>query len=281
MVKIAADSTVDLGALTKDRDIHIIPLTVVLGDKTYYDGVTTGPNDILAHVEKTGVLPKTAARSVEEFKEFFEGLTRDGSGVVCFTISSKLSVTYENAVAAAKAFDNVYVVDTMSLSTGGGLVAMYGCDLRDSGKYGAKEIYERCKARVPRVQASFFVDTMEFLHKGGRCSGLTSFVAGVLKLKPQLLLKDGKIVVGKKFVGAAEKICTKYTDSIFEMFDKPDLTRVFITHTSAAPEVVRLVREAVEKAHPFNEIIETVAGGTVTCHCGKGTLGVLYINDGE
>lgn len=281
MVKIASDSTVDLGKDYQTRGVHVLPLSVFLGDKSYYDGVTVNPDDIYKFVEKTGTLPKTAARSEAEAHEFFEEITRDGSSVVMFTISSKLSVTYENMVAAAKDFKDVYVVDTQSLSTGGGLLVLYGCDLRDSGQYTAKEIYEKCTARVPSVQASFFVDTMEFLHKGGRCSGLTSFVAGVLKLKPELLLKDGKIVVGKKFMGSGTKICGRYVDNIFEMYTRPDLTRIFITHTSADQAVVDIARREIEKRYQFKEIIETVAGSTVTCHCGRGTLGILFINDGE
>ena len=180
----------------------------------------------------------------------------------------------------AERFDNVYVIDGKSLSTGTGLLVMYACDLRDSGKYSAKEIYEKCLARIPYVQASFFVDTMEYLYKGGRCSGLASFFATALKLKPSLLLKDGKIVVGKKFRGSAMSIADKYVENIFDMYDNPDLKRIFITHTSADPEVVKLVRDTVNKRYKFSEIYETIASSTITSHCGKGTLGILFINDG-
>lgn len=193
MIHITSDSTTDLGELYEKRGIKTLPLAVVLGKDTYEDGVTVHPNDIYDFVAKNKVLPKTAARSVEEHREFFASILKsDEDSIVHFTISSKLSVTYQNAVAAAKEFKNVYVVDTYSLSSGGGLLTLYACDLRDEDKYSAKEIYEKCLARVPFVEASFFVDTMDYLYKGGRCSGLASFFATALKLKPSLVLVDGK-----------------------------------------------------------------------------------------
>ena len=282
MIHITSDSTTDLGELYEKRGIKTLPLAVVLGKDTYEDGVTVHPSDIYDFVAKNKVLPKTAARSVEENREFFASILKsDEDSIVHFTISSKLSVTYQNAVAAAKEFKNVYVVDTYSLSSGGGLLTLYACDLRDEGKYTAKEIYEKCLARVPFVEASFFVDTMDYLYKGGRCSGLASFFATALKLKPSLVLVDGKIAVGKKYRGNPLAFASKYVDNIFEMFPNPDTTRIFITHTSASPEVVAEIRAEIEKHFKFGEIIETIASCTVTSHCGKGTIGILYINDGQ
>ncbi|MFR1565475.1 MAG: DegV family protein [Christensenellales bacterium] len=281
MIIISSDSTSDLNELFKTRNIPTLPLAVILGDKSYEDGITVTPDDIYAFVKENGILPKTAARSVAEHKEFFSSIRKNkDDSIIHFTISGEISVTAQNALEAAKAFDNVYVIDGKSLSTGTGLLVMYACDLRDSGKYSAKEIYEKCLARIPYVQASFFVDTMEYLYKGGRCSGLASFFATALKLKPSLLLKDGKIVVGKKFRGSAMSIADKYVENIFDMYDNPDLKRIFITHTSADPEVVKLVRDTVNKRYKFSEIYETIASSTITSHCGKGTLGILFINDG-
>lgn len=281
MIHITSDSTTDLGELYEKRGIKTLPLAVVLGSETYEDGVTVHPFDIYNFVEKNRILPKTAARSVEEHREFFASiLNSDDDSIVHFTISSKLSVTYQNALDASKDFKNVYVVDSQSLSSGGGLLTLYACDLRDEGKYTAKEIYEKCLARVPAVEASFFVDTMDYLYKGGRCSGLASFFATALKLKPSLILVDGKIAVGKKYRGNPVSFASKYVDNIFEMFPNPDTTRIFITHTSADPEVVKEIREEIDKHFKFGEVIETIASCTVTSHCGKGTIGILYINDG-
>ena len=255
---------------------------VILGENSFFDGVDITPDDIYSFVRKNNILPKTAARSVEEHKEFFSSIIKsDEDSLIHFTISGEISVTAQNAAIAAKSFKNVYVVDGKSLSTGTGLLVMYACDLRDSGKYSAKEIYDLVTARVPFVEASFFVDTMEYLYKGGRCSGLASFFATALKLKPSLLLKEGKIVVGKKFRGTSVNIADKYVDNIFEMYPNPDLKRIFITHTSADPEVVAKIRAQVEKHFTFSEVYETIASATITSHCGKGTIGILFINDGN
>ena len=282
MIHITSDSTTDLGELYERRGIEKLPLAVVLGSDTYEDGVTIHPSDIYDFVEKNRILPKTAARSVEEHREFFASILRsDDDSIVHFTISSKLSVTYQNALAASKDFKNVYVVDSQSLSSGGGLLTLYACDLRDEGKYTAKEIYEKCLARVPAVEASFFVDTMDYLYKGGRCSGLASFFATALKLKPSLILVDGKIAGGKKYRGNPVAFASKYVDNVFEMFPNPDTTRIFITHTSADPEVVKEIREEIDRHFKFGEVIETIASCTVTSHCGKGTIGILYLNDGQ
>lgn len=281
MIKITTDSTADLGDNYLERNIGIFPLSVILGDDTFDDGFDVTPDKIYDFVAKTGKLPKTAAKGVEDYKEFFEKLTSDGSSVIHFDISKELSSSYEHAAAAAEQVKNVYVIDSKSLSTGTGLLAMYAADLRDEGKLSAKEIYEKCLARVDSVQASFVVDTMDYLYKGGRCSGLASFFATALKIKPSLILREGKITVGSKYMGNMVKAITKYCENIIEAYPHADKTRVFITHTSADEKVVeaakRIVREKIAPA----AIIETIAGSVVTSHCGKGTLGILYINDGE
>lgn len=282
MIYITSDSTSDLGELFASRGVRTIPLAVILGEKSYLDGVDVTPDDIYSFVAENGILPKTAARSAEEHKDFFLSVLRSSEdSIVHFTISSEISATYNNAVEAAKELKNVYVVDGKSLSSGTGLLVLYACDLRDSGKYSAEQIRDMCLARVPSVEASFFVDTMEYLYKGGRCSGLASFFATALKLKPSLLLKEGRIVVGKKFRGSSAAIAEKYVENIFEMYSDPDLKRIFITHTSAQPEVVDKVREAVLARYPFTEVIETIASATITSHCGPGTIGILFINDGS
>ena len=158
---------------------------------------------------------------------------------------------------------------------------MYAADLRDEGKLSAKEIYEKCLARVDSVQASFVVDTMDYLYKGGRCSGLASFFATALKIKPSLILREGKITVGSKYMGNMVKAITKYCENIIEAYPHADKTRVFITHTSADEKVVEAAKRIVREKIAPSAIIETIAGSVVTSHCGKGTLGILYINDGE
>lgn len=280
MVKITTDSTADLNADFEKYDIGVLPLNVILDGESHLDGVSITPDDIYAKYNEKKILPKTAARSPEDFKEFFERYTANGDEVVHINISSKISMTHENAVKAASELKGVYVVDSLSLSSGTGLLVLYACELAAKGLSG-KEIAELVGKRAPSVQASFVVDTMEYLHKGGRCSSLVRIAATVLKIKPTILLKDGEMGVGKKYMGSFDKIITKYVEATLAEFNTPDLKRIFITHTSASPETVNKVREKIKELAPFAEIKETIASSTITSHCGKGTLGILYINDGD
>ena len=284
MIRISSDSTADLNELFIQRQVAVLPLAVILGNESFEDGVDIQPEDIYKFVAENKMLPKTSARSKQEHLEFFEKqLVNPDDVLIHFTISGQISVTATNAIAAAEEFNGrVFVVDGKSLSTGTGLLVLYACDLRDENKYTAQEIYDKVVERIPFVQASFFVDTMEYLHKGGRCSGLASFVATALKIKPSLLLKEGKIVVGKKYRGKSLVIADQYVENIFEMFPNPDLKRVFVTHTAETdPAVVEKVVSAVKAKYNFEQVYTTIASSTITCHCGKGTIGVLYINDGK
>lgn len=281
MIKITADSTADLGEHFLKRNIVSFPLSVILGDDTFSDGFDITPDDIYKFVAEHNKLPKTAARSEEEYEEFFGKLTADGSYVIHFALSNGISASYEQASKAAEKNNHVYVINTRSLSSGTGLLALYAADLRDENKFSAAEIYEKCLKRVDFIQASFVVDTMEYLYKGGRCSGLASFFASALKIKPSLILRDGLITVGPKYMGSIAKCVEKYCENIIATYPHADKTRVFVTHSSADPKTVEIAKRIVrDKINP-NEIIETVAGSVITSHCGKGTLGILYINDAE
>lgn len=279
MVRITTDSTADLGADYEKRDIKVLPLNVILDGESYLDGENVFPDDIYRVYNEKKVLPKTAARSPEDFKEFFKQFTDAGDEVVHINLSSKISMTHDNAAAAAREMSGVYVIDSKSLSSGTGLLVLYACDLRDEGLSGG-QIYEKVLARVPAVQASFVVDTMEYLHKGGRCSSLTRLAATVLKIKPTIFMKDGGMEVGRKYMGSFDKIITKYVQATLDQYNTPDYTRVFVTHSSASPETVEKVVQKVKESAPFKEVKVTVAGGTITAHCGRGTLGILYLNDG-
>lgn len=282
MIKITTDSTADLGENFLSRNIVSFPLIVILGDANYNDGLDITPQDIYDYVAKTGNLPKTAARGIDEYGEFFDKLTADGSSVIHFSISNEISSSYEHAQAAAGTRKNVYVINTKSLSSGSGLLAMYAADLRDSETLGAKEIYEKCLQRVEHVQASFVVNVMDYLYKGGRCTGLESFFATALRIKPSLLLRDGKITVGPKYMGNMAKAIEKYCNNVIATYPHADKTRVFVTYTLGTPtEVVDIAKRIVrEKINP-TALLETTAGSVITSHCGKATLGILYINDAE
>lgn len=279
-VKITTDSASDLNDLFETRDIGKFPLYVMLGNKQYLDDVDINPTMIFDYYDKNGKLPTTAARSSEDFYDYFKSFTDTGYSVVHIAISSQISSTYDQAVIASKRLDNVYVVDGRSLSSGTGLLALAASDMRDDGA-DAKTIAETLENRKKSVQASFMINTLDFLYKGGRCSGLSAFFGKAFSIKPTLQLIDGKITVARKFMGNFSKNILKYVDYTLEKFNTPDKSRIFITHTHASEEVVESVRQRLI-AFGFDSanIYETIAGSTITSHCGKSTLGILYFNDG-
>ncbi len=280
-VKITTDSASDLNDLFISRDIGEFPLYVMLGDKQYLDDVDIDPTMIFDYYDKNKKLPKTAARSTEDFYDYFKSFTDNGNSVVHITLSSKISSTFEQATAAAKRLDGVYVIDGLSLSSGTGLLALAAADLRDSD-VDAETIAKTIERRKTAVQASFMINTLEFLYKGGRCNGLTAFFGKAFSIKPCLQMIDGEIKVSKKLLGNFNKNIVKYVDFTLERFDTPDMSNVFITHTHASAEVVQTVRDRlIDYGFKDENIHETIAGSTITSHCGKSTLGILYLNDGE
>ena len=276
-IVISSDSTCDLSQELIDRyQIKIIPMGVSLGDKLYRDGFDITPDAIYAHHAKTGQLPKTSAINMAESAELFAELTKDGSAVIHFTISSSLSATYNNARVAAEDFENVYVVDSKNLSTGNGLLVIAAAEMAKQGLE-AKEIVEKVRELADCVDASFIVDNLEYLAKGGRCSAVAAFGANLLQLKPCINVKNGAMGVGKKYRGKFEKVLLGYVEERLTDKDDIDLDRIFVTHAGCAPEVVEAVLEAVKNTLPFKEVFVTRAGCTISSHCGANTLGVLFV----
>ena len=274
---ISSDSTCDLSKELVDRyQIRIQPMGISLGDQIYRDGVDITPDMIYAHHKKTGQLPKTSAINVVEDLEYFEELTKDGSAVIHFTISSSMSSTYNNACVAAQEFENVYVVDAKNLSTGSGLLVLAAAEMAQEGME-AQQIVEKLNDLADRVDASFVVDNLEYLVKGGRCSALAAFGANLLQLKPCISVKNGAMGVGKKYRGKFEKVLLTYVADRLADAEDICLDRVFVTHAGCDPKVVESVAEAVKNTLPFREILVTRAGCTVSSHCGANTLGVLFI----
>lgn len=274
---ISSDSTCDLSAELKERyDIKIIPLGVTLGDKVYRDGIDINPDDIYDHYNKTGELPKTTAANVGECIDCFTDLTKDGDAVIHFTISSSMSSTYSNACLAAAEFENVYVIDSKNLSTGGGLLVVAAAEMAKSGME-ASAIAEEINKMAPCVDASFVIDNLEYLHKGGRCSAVAMLGANLLKLKPCIVVKDGAMGVDKKYRGLFSKVVTEYVNERLTNVDDIDTSRVFVTHAGCAPEIVDSVVEQVKATGIFKEVFLTRAGCTVSSHCGADTLGVLFV----
>ena len=276
-VIIASDSTSDLSAeLVSRYDVKILPLTVNLGGKLYADGLEIDPDTIYAHYEKTGELPKTSAINIADFEAFFGEQTKDGASMVFFTISSTMSATYNNARLAAEEFENVYVVDTKNLSTGGGLLVIAAAEMAQAGK-DAAEIAKACEELTSRVDASFVIDNLEFLRKGGRCSALAAFGANLLNLKPCIVVKNGSMGAAKKYRGRFEMVLKQYiADRIGDASDI-ETERIFVTHAGCDENIVNACVEQVKEMGVFGEVLITRAGCTVSSHCGRNTLGVLFV----
>ena len=277
-IKITSDSTCDLGKELEERyNVGVIPLSVILGDKIYSDGVDITPQQIFDFVAETNTLPKTAACTEEAYAEQFEKYLEDYDAVIHFNISSKASVTHHNAAEAAKRFDGkVKVVDSLALSTGQGLLVLKACDLAAAGKT-PDEIVAEVEALRPKVNTSFVPDSLEYLHKGGRCSLAALMGAKVLKLHSMIEMADGQLYASKKYMGGLTRCLKNYVSDLAKEYPRYDKTRCFITHSCCEKEVVDMVRGLVESTFVFNEILETTAGCAVTGHCGKNTLGVLFI----
>lgn len=276
-VLIASDSTTDLNCELIDKyGIKILPLGVTLGDKVYFDGVDIDPDKIYSYYEEKGALPKTSAVNIFDHRELFKKYTSEGYSIVYFTISSDMSSTYNNAKTAAEEFENVYVVDTRNLSTGGGLLAVTAGEMMLAGKSG-KEIAQACSEMVSRVDASFIVDDLEFLYKGGRCSALAAFGANMLQLKPCIVVRNGKMGVAKKYRGKFGVVLEKYIKDRIGDGSDVELDRVFVTHAGCDEEIYLKCVQLVKECAPFKEVHITRAGCTISSHCGRNTLGVLFI----
>ena len=277
-IKITADSTCDLSLeLVQKYNVGVLPLHVIMDGKVYSDGVDVTPEIIFKRVAETGKLPTTAAPSVSEYEEFFKNFTDEYDAVIHINISSKASSSHDNAVNASKSFKGkVFAVDSLALSTGQGLLVLKACDIAAEGKP-PKEIVKILESLRSKVNTSFVPDALDYLHKGGRCSLAALMGAKVLKLHPLIDMKDGKLYAKKKFMGGIERCLKNYVNELAETYQHYDKTRCFITHSGSEPEIVAKVRAQVENLFSFDEILETVAGNVVTSHCGKGTLGVLFI----
>ena len=275
--QIISDSTCDLSPeQIRKYNIKLMPLYVHLGDKDYRDGVDIHPDDIYAHVAAGGDLAATAAVNLADYVQVFSEYARRVDFVLHIDISSDFSCCYQNARLAAADYDNVYVVDSRNLSTGHGLVVLEAVRLAESGMP-PEQIVEALNRLTARVRASFILDRLDYMKKGGRCSAVTMLGANLLRLRPCIQVKDGKMGVEKKYRGSFEKCVRDYiTDRLAGRTDL-DLRRVFITHSGVSPEIEALAVQTVRSLQPFEEVCVTRAGCTVSSHCGPGTLGVLFI----
>lgn len=273
---ISSDSTCDLSPeLLKKYNVTLMPMIITLDDKEYQDGIDINQDQLFDFIEKTGNLPKTSARSSYEYVEHFENMLAECDHVFHFSLSYKISSTGNNARIAADEIGNgkVTCFDSKSLTTGMGLMIASCAEKIKAGK-SIEEITNEITAEIEKVQASFLVDTLKYLHKGGRCSSLALLGANLLKIKPRISLVNGEMKVTKKYMGNIEQSLLKYVDDILKECP-PNKKRAFITYSSFMPVADKI--EQILKDYGFEEVYQTFAGSTVCVHCGKKTLGVLYV----
>ena len=275
-IKILSDSTCDLSpALLAENEISLVPLTVVKGGEQFKDGVTITAADIFAHVAAGGDLCSTAANSIGEYADIFEQYT-DYDGVIQITIGSGFSSCYQNATLAAEDYPNVRVVDSQNLSTGQGLVVLKACELAKTAT-DLDALADEIRAYTEKVEASFLVDKLDYLAKGGRCSAVAALGANLLNLKPCIEVKNGKMGVVKKYRGKYEKCLASYVKERLAGREDIDRKTLFVTKTEVSDTCYEAVMAAVAENGGFENTYETTAGCTVSCHCGPGTLGVLFV----
>lgn len=280
MVKIIADSTCDLSQeLLIKYDISILPLHVLLGEEEYLDGRTITPDQIYSWSDAHKTTPKTSAPSLVEATELMKPYVEEKREIVCFSISDEMSTSGNVMRLAAEelgASQLVTVINSANLSTGIGLLVIEAAIMAGNGATG-KEIAEKMEELKPLVSASFVVDTLTYLHRGGRCSGVAALAGSALKLHPKIVVENGKMVPQKKYRGKIDRVILDYVHDLEQDLKSAKKDRVFITHSGCDREVVEAVRSYLEGLQVFEEILETRAGGVISSHCGPGTLGVLFI----
>ncbi len=278
-VIISCDSIVDLSKELVERyQIVVNPMPVTMGGEQHFDGVDVNPEDLFNFTRETGELAKTSAPNTAAYADIFERLTADGDEVIHFTISASMSGSYNFARLAAEDYNGVYVVDSGNLSTGSGLLVLKACDYAAEGM-SAEEIVAKIEELKPCVDASFVVDTLTFLHKGGRCSAVAMLGANLLKLKPCIEVVGGAMDVGKKYRGKMRDVLATYAEERLAFAADAQTDRVFVTSTCENDEIPEMIADIVRASGIFKEVLITKAGCTISAHCGPNTLGVLFIRN--
>lgn len=284
MVRIIADSTCDLSQeLLEKYGVAILPLHILLGEDEYEDGRDIRPEEIFRWSDEHGTTPRTSAPSMESAAGLLQEVGKDGEEIVCFSISGQMSTSnnvMKLAAEEAGLAERVTVIDSENLSTGIGLLVVEAALMAQAGR-SAKEIADRMEALKPMVRASFVVDTLVYLHRGGRCSGLAAMLGSTLRLHPQIVVENGKMRSNKKYRGSLDKVLMAYARDLEPVMRRARRDRVFITHSGCDPEIVETVRAYLQQLGIFEEILETRAGGVISSHCGPGTLGILFIENGD
>ena len=275
-IKITADSTCDLSReIIEKYNIDILPLYVVEDEKSLRDGVDVSPEDIFDFVEKTGGSVSTSAVNTNDYINHFTKIKKNYDAIIHINISSEFSSCYQNALIAAETVGNVYPVDSRNLSTGSGHIVVEAAEMAESGA-SPEEIVSAMEELTKKVEASFFIEKLDYLRRGGRCSALTALGANLLSLHPCIEVKDGKMGVGKKYRGNMKKVAEQYVRDRLEGRTDIQTDRIFVTHSPSDHKLVEFVKAEIPKYMKFDEIIETDAGCTVSSHCGPNTIGILF-----
>lgn len=273
-IALTAESTVDLPQdLLQQFDIQTVPFYVVLGDEYIEDGEGVSQK-IYDYVAETKHLPKTAAINVADFEEFFGRIKQDYDAIIHISLSSGLSSACANAITASKNFENVFVIDSLQLSTGIAMLAVYARQLINEGREVA-EIVDLVNQKIPHMQTGFILENLNYLYKGGRCSALALLGANILKIKPQIEMKDGKLSVKRKFIGNMKSVADKYITALLQDYPNVKKDYVFITHSSDMPEIVESFKAKLAE-QGFEHIYDTFAKGTICSHCGPNCIGILF-----
>ena len=274
-IKITADSTCDLPAdLLARYDIAIAPLTVLINDQPHHDGIDVVPDDLFHAVESGGSV-KTAAVNVFEYTELFKGCLAEYDAVIHINIGSAFSACHLNACQAAKALGNVWVVDSASLNNGQALLAVDAAEMAEAGM-APQAIVEALEAEIPLVDGSFLLNQVDYLYRGGRCSGVEAVGAKLLHIHPTIELIGGRMTVGKKYRGSFDRCVEHYVLDRLENLDDIDLARAFIAHSPCTPGLVEHVQDWLTTRAGFQQIYPARAGSTICTHCGPNTLGVMF-----
>ncbi|MCH5288151.1 MAG: DegV family protein [Christensenellaceae bacterium] len=281
MIRIVSDSTCDLSPeLLAEYQVSLLPLSIILDEQAYLDGSGITPEEIYAWSDNQHASPKTAAFSLEQAIDCFRPLLGTSDELICFAISETMSASAQVMRLAAAELgteDRVHVVDSQSLSTGVGLLVIEAALMARQGR-SAADILTAVEALRPKVRASFVVDTLTYLHRGGRCSGLAAMMGGALRLHPRISVENGKMQPGKKYRGSMDRVIRQYVTDMRDDLLAAKTDRVFITHSGCPDGQVAEVRAWLEELHHFDAIHVTRAGGVISSHCGPGTLGVLFID---
>lgn len=280
MIKIISDSTCDLPqALIEKHHISILPLHIHLGEQEFEDGLEISPDEIYAWADANETTPKTSAFSISDAMDLFKPSIESGDELICFSISNSMSASGQVMRLAAEeleAEDRVHVIDSANLSSGIALLILEAAEMIENGST-ASDIVARMEELKPLVRSSFVVDTLTYLHRGGRCSSVAALAGGLLRLHPRISVENGAMNAGKKYRGKMSSVILSYVQDMEEALKAAKHNRVFITHSGCDEEILASVQQYLESLQVFDEILLARAGGVISSHCGPGTLGVLFI----